>query len=52
MNITDDDKKLKIEPAYWAGRLIGHDQAWEVAQEIVNEITEWATCFNTENEVY
>lgn len=38
----------KTQTAYWAGRLIGYDQAWEVAQEIVDEINEWRTCFNTE----
>ena len=26
------------ETAYWAGRLIGYDQAWEVAEEIVEAI--------------
>ena len=26
------------ETAYWAGRLIGHEQAWEVAEEIIEAI--------------
>lgn len=30
----------KTEIAYWAGRLIGYDQAWEVAEEIVETINE------------
>lgn len=30
----------KTEIAYWAGRLIGYDQAWEVAKEIVDTINE------------
>lgn len=28
----------ETEIAYWAGRLIGYDQAWEVAEEIVKTI--------------
>jgi hypothetical protein len=28
----------ETEIAYWAGRLIGYDQAWEVAEEIVETI--------------
>lgn len=28
----------ETEIAYWAGRLIGYDQAWEVAEEIVEAI--------------
>lgn len=33
----------KTEIAYWAGRLIGYDQAWEVAEEIVEAIKEAQT---------
>ena len=28
----------ETEIAYWAGRLIGYEQAWEVAEEIVETI--------------
>ena len=28
----------ETEIAYWAGRLIGYDQAWEVAEEIMETI--------------
>lgn len=28
----------ETEIAYWAGRLIGYDQAWKVAEEIVQTI--------------
>lgn len=28
----------ETEIAYWVGRLIGYDQAWEVAEEIVETI--------------
>jgi len=33
---TADDHELSVE--YWAGRLMGYDQAWEVADEIVEAI--------------
>ena len=32
--MEDHEKEI----AYWAGRLIGYDQAWEVAEEIVEAI--------------
>ena len=32
--MEDHEKEI----AYWAGRLIGYDQAWEVAKEIVEAI--------------
>ena len=32
--------EYKTEIAYWAGRLIGYDQSWEVAEEIVEAIKE------------
>lgn len=32
--MEDSEKEI----AYWAGRLIGYDQAWEVAEEIVEAI--------------
>jgi hypothetical protein len=31
-------KEHETKIAYWAGRLIGYDQAWEVAEEIVETI--------------
>jgi hypothetical protein len=31
-------EEYKTEVVYWAGRLIGYDQAWEVAEEIVDTI--------------
>jgi hypothetical protein len=31
-------EEYKTEIAYWAGRLIGYDQAWKVAEEIVDTI--------------
>ena len=30
----------KLQTAYWAGRLLGYDQAWEVAEEIIETIKE------------
>jgi hypothetical protein len=42
------EQNEKLQTAYWAGRLIGYSESWEVAQEIVDEINEWRTCFNSE----
>jgi len=30
----------KLQTAYWAGRLLGYDQNWEVAEEIIETIKE------------
>jgi len=33
-----ETEKNQLETAYWAGRLIGYDQSWEVAEEVVDAI--------------
>jgi hypothetical protein len=40
---TPDQKPVEEEIQYWAGRLIGHDQAYEVAEEIVDYINKVKT---------
>lgn len=33
-----ETEKNQLETAYWEGRLIGYDQSWEVAEEVVDAI--------------
>ena len=34
-----EQKDERYQTAYWAGQLIGNDQAWEIAQEIIDFAT-------------
>jgi hypothetical protein len=50
-NIKKEIDDAKLESAYWAGRMIDMPDsrmAWDIANEIAQEINEWRTCFETE----
>ena len=44
--INKEDLELAKEVQYWAGRLIGHEQAYDIAEEIVNTIKSVEAKFN------
>ena len=44
--INKEDLELAKEVHYWAGRLIGHEQAYDIAEEIVNTIKSVEAKFN------
>ena len=44
--VKKEDLEIAKEVQYWAGMLIGHEQAYDIAEEIVNTIKSVEAKFN------